>query len=865
MASEQSTACPDGDPTRVEHLQALADLAHRLWERFEEKGQVDTSVLAECIRVKRCLLQPDQTGDANRCSDLAVLLTLLYERAGDISLLLEAITLNRRALSLLRDGSPQMASVCGNLASSLSAYYNQTGNTALLDEAIELDRYALQLRYVGHPCRADSCINLAASLRARYASTGDVALLDEAISLSREALGLRTRGHSDRAALCGNLASSLIELLRYTEDAALLLDEAIELEREALALRFIGHPDRAQSCSNLADTLTIHFESTGTVDSLDEAISLGREALALRPAGHPARRQSCINLAVSLSRRYLQTGHTQLLDESILLDREALLLVPRGHPDYANVCWNLSEALFLRFKDTEDVAVLDEAIHLGRAVLSLRPSYINSTTSTSAYKQPVRDNVRYCTHLADLLLSRCRLDRDITLEKEASYLYHDVLDFAPPGEPGRYAALVGLADLHLEPTFQQYSIERGIEYLQDAVGFSAESFLDVQSTFELARLIELADGHQVPDHLHKSFLRCFQVIIDHSSLFTAFALGHSSRLKLQSRCVDLGSRALSRAELEGELELGLQLFEGARDLMWSQALLVRDQRFRDLPSDVASDLRRLMRSLTNRDSFSAIAHVVSRKGAIVTEQIGQDRDRYCVQQLCRQIRSLHGMEDLMCGLSYDTLSQVAVSHPVVVLVAARNACRALVLQAGRTLASILLPKIKPDELKEMSPCPLTKLARGVPKRDNDKPMDCLLALARLWRDVVRPVIDHLGLEVLYTILWINHNAKYASIESRRTFPSTYSLVLNRIILFGPNSCRRNIRCCWKGVLLRLLRLLLYSDSSCPSSCTEICRPIPHGGFKSSNHQCRYTSRDVFAVPTQRRGRDPHCGQCQRSS
>jgi tetratricopeptide (TPR) repeat protein len=258
---------------------------------------------------------------------LAISLTILYKRTGDVSVLDKAVDLQREALDLCPVGHPHRAMACEHLATSLIRCYERTGDASLLDKSIDLEREALDLRPAGHPDRALSCGNLPTSLLRRYERTGDDSLLHEAIDLEREGLGLLPTGRPNRAMSCGNLANLLMTRYARTEDVS-LLDEAIDLQREALDLRFAGHQDRAMSCGNLATLLMAYYERTGEVDLLNEAISMQREALDLSPAGHPYRYVPCGNLASSLKKRYELTRNAVDLDESFALFQEAVKISP---------------------------------------------------------------------------------------------------------------------------------------------------------------------------------------------------------------------------------------------------------------------------------------------------------------------------------------------------------------------------------------------------------------------------------------------------------------------------------------------------------------------------------------------------------
>jgi tetratricopeptide (TPR) repeat protein len=173
-------------------------------------------------------------------------------------------------------GHPDRASSCADLAISLFTSFEQHGDVTLLDEALDLQREALHLRPEEHPDHASSCASLATLLFTRFHRTKDMTLLDEALDLQRQALRLRPEGHPARASSCAGLATALFAGFEHTRNMA-LLDEAIKLQREVLNIRLEGHPDHAVSCNNLVTSLLSQFSTTKNPDLVEEALELTRK------------------------------------------------------------------------------------------------------------------------------------------------------------------------------------------------------------------------------------------------------------------------------------------------------------------------------------------------------------------------------------------------------------------------------------------------------------------------------------------------------------------------------------------------------------------------------------------------------------
>jgi hypothetical protein len=707
-----------------------------------------------------------------------------YVQCGDISMIDEAIVAGREDLVLQPPGHPDRADSCANLGASLHARYKQTGDAALLDEAIELEREALSLRALGCPGRANSCANLAILLCRHYDQTGDVSLLDEAIRLTREALSLHPPGHPDRAVSCANLARSLHTRYEETGDDA-LLNEAIELKREALALQPLGHPDRATTCTNLAVSLQARYEQSGDIALLDEAIELKREALASRPPGHPRRAISCANLAVSLHGRYEQTGDVTLLDEEIALDREALSLRPPGHPDRAKSCVNLAISLYVRYKLNGDAALLNESIELEREALSSRP-----------LGHPGRANS--CAILAASLHTRYEHTGDIALLDEAIKLNREALSLQPAGHPVRaitcaslavslhvrykltgdvvlldetietcsYAAnhssasrvwypLTQLSRLHLLCNSPHYSISQALEYLQQSFQHEVDNIhLFMFDACSIAALIWDDAGIWSP-RTTALFVDVYAKIVSQLPLVAGFVLDTPSQLKTLRSTRQVGSDACVAASLAEQPATAVALLDRAHGVVWAQALHQRDPQMEGAPKDLAIELEELLRTI------AASAPVDSARLPDHAQDL-RHRQNTRIQVILREIRAMPGLARFMLGSTYDTLREAARDHPVVVLVASRGHAFALIMASAlENEPQALRLDFTSDELLSLRSSAEQAGLRSradtregntrkrmqvqISKRNADH--QPLRVLGDIWRKIVKPVIDYLGLQV----------------------------------------------------------------------------------------------------------------------
>jgi hypothetical protein len=661
-----------------------------------EDGEADLVNEIQNAREALASTPLDHPDRAERAASLRHHLWIHYLYTGDISLMNEEIEVEREALALRPPGHPDRASSCANLGSSLYVRYQQTGDVALLDQAIELKREALALRPQGHRGRAVSCANLGSLLHARYKQTGNVALLDEVVELEREALALRPQGHPDRAWSCAELGSSLYVRYQLTGDVA-LLDQVIELEREALALRPQGHPDRARSCANLGSSLFARYKQTGDVAQLDEAMKRKREALELRPPGHSDRARSCAELGSSLRMRYEQTGDVAQLNEAIELEREALALRPPGHPKRAHSCANLGYSLCVRWEQNGDVALLDEAIE----------AFIYASEHLSA--------------------------------------------------SGAWYPLVLLSQLHLLRDSPYYSVSKALEYLQQSFqheGDNIHTFIS-HVCFNFARMWDNS-GAWTP-HIIGLLAEVYAKMVDRLPLVAGFVLDTPSQLQSLKLTRQIGADAFVAAVLADQPATAVTLIDRAHGVVWSQALRQRDPQMEGAPASLSTELEGLLSAIATRTPVDPTG--------LPDQRDTQDlryRQNTRIQAILRQIRAMPGLSHFMLGSTYETLREVARNHPVVVLVVARGHAFALIMSgAGETEPHALSLTLTSDDLLSLrGSAEQAGLRSRADTRDGHTDARVrvqiskmniyhqpLRVLADIWRKIVKPVIDHLQLEV----------------------------------------------------------------------------------------------------------------------
>ncbi|KAN0094910.1 hypothetical protein V8E55_003197 [Tylopilus felleus] len=681
----------------------------------------------------------------------------MFQQAGEIRFLNEAILLLRKALELCPPGHPDFSTLI-NLLSAVGD----------LEEAIILNREALELSPPGHRHHSTSLNNLAFCLSTRYDRFGAMRDLEQAILLLREALELCPPRHPDRP-------SSLINIAKLGD-----LEEAIILQREALELCPPGHRHHSSSLNNLALYLSTRYDRLGAVGDLEQAIILLREALELCPPGHrhPDRPFSLNNLALCLSARYDQLGAVGDLEEAIIRNREALELYPQGHHHHSTSLNNLAflgdleQAIILLREALElcppghpcrpfsliniaKLGDLEEAIILQREALELcPPGHRHHSTSL--------DNLATCLSMGDL--------------EEAIILHQEALELRPAGHPDRPFSLMNLADC-LDTRFTR------LEQAEDKVAlFSLYlqlvdiDILQMVSSPDLSATrawIRVAERFQHPSTC-LAYETSLRLLVEHLSTLPSLPC-HLDLLKkaTSSLAVDafsacLRNRALARA---------VELLEQGRGVFWSQLTRLRlplddvivssaaGKRLADEFSRLTSDIRIALNS-SDIDQHDRLYHLNSE-----------------LKRLVIKIRELPGLSHFLLPLPFSDLQHAASGGPVVIVNASQYGCDALVVLLDRDPVHIPL-RITQQDVRKLSTDLRTLTIRA---RKVDVKRDLAVLLRNLWDQIVSPIANFLQTTVPHhSRIWWCPTAEFSLLPLHAAsfsdlYVSSYTSTLSALI------------------------------------------------------------------------------------
>ncbi|KAG2757723.1 hypothetical protein P692DRAFT_20867258 [Suillus brevipes Sb2] len=663
--------------------------------------------------------------------NLGVMLDIRFQRRGNIQDINQAIALHREALALRPVGYPDRSLSLINLANGLCTRFKHRGHDKDLDDAIMFHREAVDLYPVGHPDRSLSLINLAEDLSTRFEHRGDDQDLDGAIALHREALGLIPVGHPLRSMSLNNLAKGLAVRFEHRGNDQ-DLDEAVSFHREALDLRPLGHPDRSMSFNNLANVLCIRFDHRGNDQDLDEAIALHRKALAVRPVGHPDRCLSLHNLGNGLSIRFKRRVNDQDLDEAIALQREALALRPVGHPDRSGSFDNLASRLSTRFEHRGNDQDLREAIALSREALALRPvGHLCRPSSLHNLAATLCTSFEHQGHVGDL--------------NESLENLHCALALLTQHDPRRLTIHHSLATVYL--TFHQSGL-RGtgecVDNLNAAMDHLKEAAHVVSGGLLLRLRASLRWVRDANEHTHDTKLEAYATSMQLLDAYISATASVSSRHNAmkdfpRTLAVDAASCALR----SGDACRAIELLEQGRTLIWTQMARLRT------PLDCLSKRGGHAEALVKK--FRDISSLLDKSPAEYREDtprvdVEAETTRYARlledwKKAVEEIRKLEGFSRFLLPPLFSEIQDAARDGPIIVLVASKSSCDAIIILHKQPPISIQLPTDQ-EKLARL----VVALRHAIRKDAGPKRAqpELIKALRKLWNDIVRPVVHNLG-------------------------------------------------------------------------------------------------------------------------
>ncbi|KAG1740421.1 CHAT domain-containing protein [Suillus paluster] len=663
-----------------------------------------------------------------------------------------------------------------NVGHTRFAEYITSKTVSRLNNAVEQFQLVLDQCPAGHLDHAAAVTNLARARLQGYIQN-DLQDIDSTISLFRDALALHPQGHPDCPLSLYHLTKALIwrhhnqptpadicesarlyhELLHLSPGGTYLRniaageddvdyvinecdklptdgsDEDIQLRRIILELCPLGHQHHLNALEKLSQALGASFEQCGNIDDLDERIQCCRELVSLAPKGCHGRDTYLNNLAFSIARRFDHQGKSHDLNEAISLYEEALRLRPVGHRYRDFSLDNLGAALCTRFEKHPSHYIHDvnRAISLYREALILRPPW-----------HPCRGTI--LANIASALKTRYDKSHASGDLNEAIDWYRESLWLMQHDHPERHRILHNLSSALCSRFTQGWKNE------------------DVEEAIILCQQSLTALPPLHPDRFYS---------------YRWLQRAYASRYRAQHKPADLSLamanfKLASRHPTKGfphRIEGAFHWVDEAEAYYHESALEAYATFFELLDAHLATRSSTIYKCL-----FDSQASTVSTdRAAIDWAATAYRRLLTRWKAAVAEIRNIHGFSQFLLPPSYKEL-QVAARHgPVIILIASKYSCDALIVPMSGQPHHVPFPSLSLAHLEMLKDDFAREIRHTGLMGPTEPRKDLRVLLRKLWDEIMQPIVNvlqhKLGLQPQSRI-WLCPTAAFTSLPLHAANP-----------------------------------------------------------------------------------------------
>ncbi|KAG2035260.1 CHAT domain-containing protein [Suillus americanus] len=705
-----------------------------------------------------------------------------YVTSKTVSHLNDAVKHFQLALDQCSAGHAHQAAALTNLAwARLVGYIRK--DLQDIESITSLFRVALALRPQGHPDHPLSIYHLLKALTQERTTV----YIYEYVQLSRKLLPLCPEGTYLRSIATG--VNDLDYLIRaYNNLPTNASDEGIQLRRNVLKLCPLGNEHRPRALHELAQVVEQRFQQRGSIDDLDECIQCRREAVFLCPKGHFHCEIYLNNLARSLTCRFDHQGNSDDLDEAISLHEEALRLCPVEHKSRS--LNNLGGALCTRFRRWGDVNDIIRAISLEREALMLCPPrnpsrvimlnmlalalqarYVNLDAS----KDLIEDlneaiNLFRLFNLGSALCSRFMQTRKNEDIEEAIRLCQESLEALPSLHPDRWFSYRWLSDAYLS----RYRVQHNLADLSLSVeNFRLASRHPTQGLPNRI-LTALHWVDTIENYQHDSALEAYQLCLE---LFDNHVISRSSVIARREAATDFRNThsvpvdAASCAIRRDDLRLAVELLEQGRGLQWSLASRLRTP-LEDLKSaspELAHKLSEISQRLSDAQGSASSADRTAADRAAIQYRRLQEQWGAAVAE----IRNLKGFSRFLLPPSYEDLQAAARHGPVIILIASKKSCSAIVVPTSGEPQHVHFPRITLTHLETLKKDFAREIRLASCMRPQETRKELQVLLRTVWDEIMLPIVIVLQRDLRVksgSRIWLCPTAVFTSIPLHAAHP-----------------------------------------------------------------------------------------------
>ncbi|KAG8680772.1 hypothetical protein FRC11_002018, partial [Ceratobasidium sp. 423] len=422
-------------------------------------------------------------------------------------------------------------------------------------------------------------------------------------------------------------------------------------------------------------------------------------ALELTPDGHPHLSHRHASLGVSYTHRFQHLGNVHDLEKALEHKSRALELTPDGHPDLSLRHASLGLAYTDRFQHLGNVHDLEKALEHDSRALELTPNS-HPDLSRRHYNQALS----YFRH----------------------YHHTNNLD-------------------HLQQSFD--SFRRASQVL------AAPPRQKFRHALEWAKLAS--------KHSPLNRIEAYRAAIDLLPQFIWLGATTSQRYQDLLTAENLAVKAAYAAILHSDFNLALEWLEHGRCVVWNQSLMLRsppDQLHSSHP-ELAARLEAVSKQLHDASTEFPTPQMFT-SSSIDPEQAARRRLRLALEhnEILTEVHQLPGFEDFLQPIKTNALVKATRSGPIVVINCHQDRCDALLILPGKhDITHLPLPNFTEKKARNARFELETSLRRRGRRQRGAEPwqppgsMDSISRLLLdLWEDIVKPILDYLGLLVRST-------------------------------------------------------------------------------------------------------------------
>ncbi|KAG9083871.1 hypothetical protein FRC06_004337 [Ceratobasidium sp. 370] len=725
---------PDGHPETAGIMNQLGLSLRRRYGRLGNPDDIDKAIEHQ---KNAAAIATEDAEMGNILNHLGNSFGLRFERIGNPEDIEKAIEYQTRCISLTPQNDEERPKFLNNLGNSFWRRFKHLGSLEDLNHAIDYREQAVLLLPEGHPEKHRFLNNLGVAFLGRFERHGRLDDLDQAIRHLEEVIRLRPANHADRSGPLNNLGICFWR--RFERTGSLFdVDRAIKYQQEAIQLTPDSHARKPVYLINIGQTLLTRNYRLGDRVDLERAIEGLQQAEYLLPTGHTEKPRALQCLGDVYLRRFTLLGNKLDLDEAISCHKLSTELFPTGHSLSLYLC-SLGHSFFVRYDRFGDSADFDQAVKCNRTALSSMPddsTYVPKALAIMAAAFQLR---------FDRFSNPPDIDESIKYSQRA-------LSLLPEFHP-LLASLLARTGCAFESRFQSQGersdLIRAIDYFQQAARAErSPAFHRFDAARRWIRLLaEQPDG---------PVLEAYQLAMNLLDWIMWQGNTIKRRYMAATYLGDFVTEATAAAVASKEYARALEWFEQGRSIVWRQRLQLRQPVDALYPANhyLASRFEIVMREL---DAIGTAEPGVIGLDQVVGSEETAQRHRRLAEELAGLTdlaRGVPGFEDFLKPKTFSQLAAAARYGPVVVVNVHKNRCDALALLVYGETVHIPIPSYSYDKATRaytewMGNLKLYNMReRGVKKHnDPNKPSRAIFVrvLTELWMDVVRPILDSLGL------------------------------------------------------------------------------------------------------------------------